>query len=131
MDYDVVSLSELPLISCGFPSPAADFQDRQINLNDYLIKHPTATFFARASGQSLIGAGIGNGDLMIIDRSLEPRDGRIAVCYLDGEFTAKRIKITGKQVWLIPENESYKPLLVKEDNDLVIWGIVTHIIKAL
>lgn len=125
---------ELPLvdsgISAGFPSPALDFIDLSIDLNRHLIKHPTATFYGRVKGSSLKNAGVDDGDLLIIDRSLEPVHGKIVVCYLDGEFTAKRINITtNKELWLMPENEDYKPIKVTEENDVIIWGVVTHVIK--
>jgi DNA polymerase V len=124
---------ELPLIntgiSAGFPSPALDFVDLKIDINNHLIKHPTATFFGRVKGESLKNAGISDGDLLVIDRSLEPADSKIAVCYIDGEFTAKRIKVADKKVFLMPENEDYKPIEVKECNDFTVWGIVTHVIK--
>lgn len=115
-------------ISAGFPSPALDFVDLTIDLNRHLIKNPSATFYGRVKGESLKNAGINSGDLLIIDRSLEPTNGKIAVCYIEGEFTAKRIKITKKEIWLLPENESYQPILVNDENFL-IWGIVTHVIK--
>ncbi|GAB1417144.1 translesion error-prone DNA polymerase V autoproteolytic subunit [Paludibacter sp.] len=118
-------------ISAGFPSPALDFVDLSIDLNKHLIKHPSATFYGRVKGFSLKNAGIDDGDLLIIDRSLEPVHGKIAVCFIDGEFTAKRIKITKKEVWLMPENDDYKPIRVTEDNELLIWGIVTHVIKNM
>lgn len=118
-------------ISAGFPSPALDFADSSIDLNKHLIKHPSATFFGRVKGDSLKNAGVENGDLMIIDRSLEPTNGKIAVCYIDGEFTAKRLQIDKKEIWLLPENENYKPIRVTEDNNFLIWGIVTYVIKAL
>lgn len=116
-------------ISAGFPSPALDFVDISIDLNKHLIKHPSATFYGRVKGDSLKNAGIHNGDMLIIDRSLEPQNGKIAVCYIDGEFTAKRIKIEKDVVWLIAENENYPPIKVTEANDFLIWGIVTHVIK--
>ncbi|HMZ46490.1 MAG TPA: translesion error-prone DNA polymerase V autoproteolytic subunit [Chitinophagaceae bacterium] len=126
---------ELPFvgqnISAGFPSPALDFTDLGIDLNKHLIKHPSATFYGRAKGQSLKNAGINDGDLLIIDRSVEPINGKIAVCYIDGEFTAKRIKKTKNELWLMPENEDYKPIKIEEENNLIIWGIVTHVIKAV
>ena len=124
---------ELPLveegISAGFPSPALDFVDVSIDLNKQLIKNPSATFYGRVKGVSLKNAGIDNGDLLIIDRSIEPVNGKIAVCFIDGEFTAKRIKIMEKEIWLIPENEDYEPIRVTEENQFLIWGIVTHVIK--
>ena len=130
---DTETSLELPVvesgISAGFPSPALDFIDLSIDLNKHLIKHPSATFYGRVKGNSLKNAGIDNGDLLVIDRIIEPANGKIAVCFIDGEFTAKRIKITKKEVWLIPENENYQPILVTEDSNLLIWGIVTHVIK--
>ena len=116
-------------ISAGFPSPALDFIDWSIDLNKHLIKHPSATFYGRVKGDSLKNAGIENGDLLIIDRSLEPTNGKIAVCYIDGEFTAKRIQINKDEILLIPENENYQTLKVTADNNFLIWGIVTHVIK--
>lgn len=116
-------------ISAGFPSPALDFIDLSIDLNKHLIKHPSATFYGRVKGDSLKNAGIENGDLLIIDRSLEPSNGKIAVCYIDGEFTAKRIQIKKDSVLLIPENDHYQTIKVTAENDFLIWGIVTHVIK--
>lgn len=124
---------ELPLlsfqISAGFPSPALDFIDLSIDLNKQLIEHPSATFYGRVKGESMKNAGINDGDLLIIDKSIEPAHGKIAVCYLDGEFTLKRIKITPDGLWLMPENDSYKPIKMQEGNSLTVWGIVTYIIK--
>ena len=126
-----LELPLLPGISAGFPSPAADFVDISIDLNRHLIKHPSATFFGRVKGLSMKDAGIDDGDLLIIDKSIEPTDGKIAVCFVDGEFTLKRIKIEKDEVWLMPANEKYKPIVITKDNDLRIWGVVTHIIKSL
>lgn len=124
---------ELPLIesgiSAGFPSPAADFLDTVIDLNKYLIKNPSTTFIAFTDGNSLTGAGINDKDLLIIDKSLEPTDGKIAVCIIDGEFTAKRLKVVNKEIWLLPENEDYTPIKISEFNDFEIWGIVTFSIQ--
>lgn len=118
-------------ISAGFPSPADDFLDLSIDLNKELIKHPYATFYGRVRGDSMIGAGLSDGDLLIIDKSLEPQDGKIAVCFIDGEFTVKRIKLDENQLWLMPENQKYQPLRVTEDNEFVIWGVVTCVIKNM
>ncbi len=118
-------------ISAGFPSPADDFKESRISLDKELIKNPDATFFARVSGESMIGAGLEDNDLLIIDRSLEPTHNRIAVCYLDGEFTVKRLKVDGNCVWLQPENPNYKPIKITEESDFLIWGIVTNVIKAV
>tara|TARA_B100000953_G_scaffold299460_1_gene299423 strand:- start:1065 stop:1514 length:450 start_codon:yes stop_codon:yes gene_type:complete len=116
-------------ISAGFPSPADDFLDVSIDLNKHLIKNPSSTFYGRVRGNSMIDAGIENGDLLIIDKSLEPINGKVAVCYIDGEFTVKRIQIEKKVVWLVAENKDYLPIKVTETNDFLIWGIVTHVIK--
>ncbi|WP_133548178.1 LexA family protein [Salegentibacter sp. 24] len=118
-------------ISAGFPSPADDHLEDIIDLNHQLIKNKEATFFGRAEGDSMIGAGIGNGDLLVIDKSLRPKNDNIAVCFLDGEFTVKRIKIEKDIIWLVAENEKYQPIKVTSENDFVIWGIVTHCIKDL
>jgi DNA polymerase V len=125
---------ELPLvsdaISAGFPSPALDFVDISIDLNKHLIKHPSATFYGRVKGVSMIDEGINDGDLLVIDKSLTPANGKIAICYIDGEFTIKKIKIEKDACWLIPANENYKPIKVTAENEFLIWGIVTHVIKS-
>lgn len=118
-------------VSAGFPSPAMDFEDLKIDLNSELIKHPMSTYFGRVRGVSMKDAGIGDGDLLIIDKSLEPGHGKIAVCFLDGEFTAKRIIIKNKTIYLKPENDDYNIIKVSEHNEFIVWGIVTHVIKSL
>jgi len=118
-------------ISAGFPSPADDFLDTSIDLNKALIKNKDATFYGRVKGDSMIGGGLSDGDLLIIDKSLEPKNGKIAVCFIDGDFTVKRIKIEKEFIWLMPENKNYQPIKVTSDNDFVIWGIVTNVIKAV
>jgi DNA polymerase V len=120
-----------PGISAGFPSPAMDFEDLSIDLNKHLIQHPSSTFYGRVKGQSMKDAGIDDGDLLVIDKSLEPKNGKIAVCFVDGEFTIKRIKIEKDCCWLMPANDKYKPIQVTADNDFLIWGIVVHVIKSL
>ncbi|TDY10580.1 LexA family protein [Meridianimaribacter flavus] len=116
-------------ISAGFPSPADDFKEFKISLDKTLVKNKEATFYARVSGQSMIGAGLDDGDLLVVDKSLEPQHNKIAVCFIDGEFTVKRLRVTKEGVYLQPENPAYEPLLVTNDNDFQIWGIVTHVIK--
>ena len=124
---------QLPLfdtgISAGFPSPADDFIELSIDLNKHIIKHKDTTFFAKVKGHSMKNVGIFDGDLLVIDKSLEPQDGRIAICQIDGEFTIKRIKKEENIFWLIAENEDYKPIKVTPENDFVIWGIVINSIK--
>ena len=116
-------------ISAGFPSPADDFLDNSIDLNKELVKNPNSTFYGRVKGDSMKDAGIHHGDLLIIDKSIEPQDGKIAVCYIDGEFLVKKIKIEKDCCWLIAANENYPPIKVTEENDFIIWGIVVHVIK--
>lgn len=117
-------------ISAGFPSPADDFIELTIDLNKEIIKNKDTTFFAKVKGHSMKNVGINDGDLLVIDKSLEPKNNRIAVCQIDGEFTVKRIKIEKGIVWLIAENEDYKPIKVTSENDFLIWGIVTNAIKS-
>ena len=126
---------ELPEIKAGFPSPAQDYVENGIDLNRELVKNPSSTFFGRARGNSMEGAGIFDGDLLIIDKSLEPREGAIAVCFIDGEFTLKRIhfeKHDGQvtAIWLQPENEEFSPIKVTQDNPFIIWGIVVHSVRS-
>ena len=118
-------------ISAGFPSPAEDFKEQRISLDRELIKNKEATFFAKVSGQSMIGAGLDDNDLLVIDRSLEPTHNKIAVCFLDGEFTVKRLKVDTEGVWLQPENPNYPIIRITDENDFVIWGIVTNVIKKV
>tara|TARA_B110000263_G_C15092239_1_gene411363 strand:+ start:268 stop:702 length:435 start_codon:yes stop_codon:yes gene_type:complete len=118
-------------ISAGFPSPADDFKETRISLDKELVKNKEATFYARVDGDSMIGAGLNNGDLLVIDRSLNPENGKIAVCLIDGDFTVKRIKKEKGKVYLIPENKKYQPIEIKEENELIIWGIVEYVIKKI
>jgi DNA polymerase V len=118
-------------ISAGFPSPAEDFKQQRLSLDKELIKNKEATFFARVSGQSMIGAGLDDNDLLVIDRSLEPSNNKIAVCFLDGEFTVKRLKVDRDEVWLQPENPNYPIIKITSENNFIIWGIVTNVIKKV
>jgi len=118
-------------ISAGFPSPAGDFKQDRISLDRELIKNKEATFFARVNGQSMIDAGLEDNDLLVIDRSLEPSNNKIAVCLIDGEFTVKRLRVEKERIWLQPENPSYSSIEVTEENQLIIWGIVTNVIKKV
>ncbi len=132
---DFENSMELPFISdgikAGFPSPAADFDESKISLDNVLVKNREATFYAKASGTSMIGAGIDDGDILVIDRSLEPKNNKIAVCYIDGEFTIKRIVVAKDGVYLTPENPAFQPIKVTDENELIIWGMVTYVIKSV
>lgn len=118
-------------ISAGFPSPAEDFGETRISLDEELISNKNATFFARVSGQSMIGAGLDDNDLLVIDRSIEPTNNKIAVCFLDGEFTVKRLRVEGADVWLQPENPDYPIIKITQENNFVIWGVVTNVVKRV
>ena len=118
-------------ISAGFPSPADDFKETRISLDKVLVRNKEATFYARVSGDSMVGAGLDDGDLLVIDRSLNPENGKIAVCLIDGEFTVKRIKKEKNKLYLTPENNKYKPIELKEENELIIWGVVEYVIKKV
>ena len=118
-------------ISAGFPSPADDFRETRISLDEELIKNKEATFFAKVSGQSMIGAGLDDNDLLVIDRSISPTNNKIAVCFLDGEFTVKRLRVEGEEVWLQPENPEYPIIKITQENNFIIWGIVTSVIKKV
>jgi DNA polymerase V len=117
-------------VSAGFPSPADDFLDVAIDLNKELIKRPSATFFSRVRGNSMKNAGITDGDLLIIDKSITPKDEHIVVCFLDGEFTLKRLLIRENNCVLMPENSDYEPIIVSKDNNFIVWGVVVHCIKS-
>lgn len=118
-------------VSAGFPSPATDFLGNDIDLNKELCKNPLATFYIKVKGNSMINAGISDKDILIVDRSLEPQNNKIAVCFIDGEFTVKRIKTEDNCLYLMPENPNYQPIKVTEENELVIWGMVTYVIKSM
>lgn len=118
-------------ICAGFPSPAMDFIDVSIDLNHLLIKNPSATFFGRAQGYSMVDAGISDGDLLVIDKSLSIVNNKVAICFIDGDFTVKYVRKDSNCFWLLPANQEYKPIKVTSDNDFLIWGIVTHVIKKV
>lgn len=127
---------KLPLYNCsvsaGFPSPADDYIDLKLDLNEYLIKRPSSTFLVRVSGQSMIKAGIHDGDLLTVDRSITPTEGKIVVAVINGECTVKRIQYKNNILHLLPENDAYKPIIIKEFSDSVfIWGVVTNVIHPL
>jgi DNA polymerase V len=103
--------------------------DLSIDLNKELVKHPASTFYGKVKGDSMVDAGVCDGDILIIDKSLEPRNGDMAVCYIDGEFTIKYIRIDKQVVWLIPAKEAYEPIRVTPENEFLIWGIVTYSIR--
>jgi len=115
------------LIPAGFPSPADDYLEMSLDLNERLIRNPSSTFFAQITGSSMINAGIHDGDLVVIDKSLQPKDDSVLVCIIDGEFTLKRFKkIDNESAYLIPDNPDYEPIKVSKHNNFMIWGVVTY-----
>lgn len=130
---DTPTALQLPFADCGvkagFPSPAQDYLTESLDLMKEIIRHPAATFFARVSGDSMKDIGINDGDILVVDKSLSPQNGDVAVCYVDGEFTVKKLKISKSVIWLMPSNDQYKPIRVTAENDFMIWGVVTYSLK--
>lgn len=118
-------------VPAGFPSPAADYEEDKLDLNRHLIKNPAATFFVRVSGDSMEGAGIHHSDLLVVDRSIEPRDKSIVIAVINGELTVKIIKIKGKKITLEPGNKNYPVQEIAEDTEFEVWGVVTNVIHQL
>ena len=118
-------------IHAGFPSPATDYMTQAIDLNKELVKHPAATFYGRVVGDSMIDDGVEEGDILVIDKALEARDGDMAVCFVDGEFTLKRLKFHDDGLSLVPANPKYPVIEVTEGVDFMMWGVVTYIIKKI
>lgn len=127
-----VPLSEAS-VKAGFPSPAQDYLAGEIDLNDILVRHPEATFYVRVSGDSMRDAAILDGDLAVVDREVEPKDGDFVIAFIDGEPTIKQFRIdkSGKSGWLQPWNDNYPPIPITGDDDFRIWGVVTHVVHAL
>ncbi len=118
-------------IKAGFASPADDFEETPLDLNRALVRNPAATFFVRVEGDSMTGAGIDDGDLLVVDRSIEPHDGAVAICHVDGEFTVKRIRFEQEGLVLLPANPKYRPVRVDTAAGPVVWGVVRYVIKEL
>lgn len=125
-----IPLYECP-VSAGFPSPAEDYIEGLIDLNEHLIQNPSDTYLVRVSGTSMVGAGILHGDILIVDRSLQPKDKSIVIACIDGENTVKRYCKRGRQVYLEPENDEYQSIQLTEDQEIRIWGVVVHAIHTV
>jgi len=119
----------LDKIKAGFASPVGDFVEKYLDLNELMVKHPIATFFVRVSGDSMKDAGISDGDILVVDRSLNAENNQIIVAVVNGEFTVKRLKKNGIQIYLYPENSKYKPVLITKNMDFLVWGVVTYVVK--
>lgn len=130
---DTASILDIPYadggIHAGFPSPAQDYLEASIDLNKELISHPASTFLGRVCGDSMQDAGVNDGDILVIDKSLEPQSGDMAVCFINGEFTLKYVRISKDVVWLQPANQAYQPIKVSGEDNFLVWGIVVYTIK--
>ena len=123
-----ISVSDSP-VHAGFPSPAENIIENKLDLNKLLVKNPSSTFFAKVRGESMIDDGVDDSDILVIDKSVTPYDGAIAVCYLDGEFTLKRVRFMDGFILLVPSNSKFKSIKVDKDNEFLVWGVVRYIIK--
>jgi DNA polymerase V len=132
---DMSTKCEQPLfeatVPAGFPSPAADYEEGKLDLNKHLIRNPAATFFVRVTGDSMEGAGIHHGDLLIVDRSIESKDKNIVIAAINGELTVKKIRIKGRKITLEPENKNYPIQEIAENTEFEVWGVVTNVIHKL
>ena len=118
-------------IPAGFPSPADDYVEDMLDLERLLVKRPAATFYLRVSGDSMSGAAIMSGDILVVDRSVEPKHGRIVVASIDNELTVKRLHRQGQRTALVPENPAYPPIEITDETDLLIWGVVTGVVRQI
>ena len=127
--------AKLPLflesVSAGFPSPADDYLEGRLDLNDHLIRNPSATFFVRVTGDSMVDAGIYSGDILVVDRSLEAKDGNIVIAVIDGELTVKRLQRAKNKIYLLPENANYKPIEITSEMNFEVWGVVSTVIHSV
>tara|TARA_B100000242_G_scaffold31635_1_gene18953 strand:+ start:3453 stop:3968 length:516 start_codon:yes stop_codon:yes gene_type:complete len=119
------------LVPAGFPSPADDYLEGALDLNAHLVREPSATFFVRAQGESMIGSGIHDGDLLVVDRSMQASDGKVVIVSVNGELTVKRLSRRKGKSWLLPDNPDYPPILMNEEDEHHFWGVVTNVIHAL
>ena len=118
----------LDQVSAGFPSPVTDYMENKLDLNEYLIRHPAATFIVKASGSSMVNADIYSGDLLIVDRSVTPKSNSIVIASIFGDLTVKKLKKKEKSFFLVSANDEYPSIEVKEEMECFIWGVVTYII---
>ncbi|MDD4202574.1 MAG: translesion error-prone DNA polymerase V autoproteolytic subunit [Candidatus Omnitrophica bacterium] len=132
---ETASTNKMPLFSscvcAGFPSPADDYVEKRLDLNELLIKNSAATFFVKVTGESMIGAGINDGDILIVDKSKKADNNNIVIAVLNGELTVKRVQKNKNKLFLIPANDAFKKIEVTEDTDFIVWGVVTNVIHQL
>jgi DNA polymerase V len=127
---DNISLFE-ESVPAGFPSPADDAMDLDLNLHDYLVRNPAQTFCVKAIGESMKDAGIQSGDVMLVDRAIEPENRSIVLAVIDSEFTVKRVNVSDKKLYLMPENENFTPIEITQEMDFEVWGVVTYVIHKV
>ena len=118
-------------VAAGFPSPADDYIEKPLDLNELMVQHPEATFFVRVKGDSMVDADIRSGDILVVDRSREAQDGCVAVAVLDGEFTVKQLRYRDGQIVLLPANRNFRSITVTQEQDFQVWGVVTYVIHAV
>jgi len=118
-------------VPAGFPSPADDAMDLDLNLHDHLVRNPSHTFCVKAIGESMKDAGIKSGDVMLVDRAIEPENRSIVLAVIDSEFTVKRVNVSDKKTLPMPENENFTPIEITEDMDFKVWGVVTYVIHKV
>lgn len=132
---DFTTETELPIflesVSAGFPSPADDYLEGKLDLNEHLVRNPASTFFVRVTGDSMLNAGIFSGDILVVDRSLNPKDGNVIIAALDGELTVKRLSMLKGKIALLPENSVYKQIDIKPEMNFEVWGVVTNVIHSV
>lgn len=127
-EYSGITFPSVGKVNAGFPSPADDYMDKQLSLDEHLIKNRYATIIAEVNGNSMVDAFIFDGDVLVIDKDVQPEHGDIVICRLDGEFTCKRIDISKKVVRLVAENQDFEPIIITDENDFIVEGVVTWII---
>jgi DNA polymerase V len=131
LQLDKIKLAE-SMVPAGFPSPADDFVEMELNIHDYIVKNKDATFCVKVEGNSMTKADIHSGDILIVDRSLEPEHNNIVLAVIDGEFTVKRLAVNNGSLYLSPENDNFTPIKITKEMDFLVWGVITHIIhKAI
>lgn len=118
-------------LSAGFPSPADSYTEQTLDLNQQLIRHPSSSFLMRVQGDSMVNAGINDGDLLVVDRAIQPAPGKVVIAAVNGELTVKRLTLHQGQFWLTPDNHRYRPVPLNEENESFVWGVVAHVIRSL
>ena len=130
-NYEIKLQMFLESVSAGFPSPADDYLEKKLDLNELLIHHPAATFFVRVTGDSMVEAGIYSGDILVVDRSLNAKECSIVIAVVDGELAVKRLHFQKNKIYLLPENKNYQPIEITAEMGFEIWGVVTTVVHSV